>query len=317
MHRAFLISAVLMGLSATAFAEEVELVSGEVLQAEVFERTTEFVVIDHPLMGRIEIPAVNVVEVRPGKLDAAVGEAAAKSAEGGAAAGSKTADKKTGTLADAEWKWSVEIGAGGQSGNVDSTDIRTAINGLIEDDKDRWTLGASYRYADTEKVKTKDQGTALARKDWLLPDSKYFIYAGGRFDYDDFQEWDYRVTGSAGVGYQWIATEETNIRFAVGLAGTREYEGNDDSWRLEGVLGFEGAWKLSESQSIESAITLFPDLETQDDYRVIGDLGWKVKLDTFENMSLKVGLHDEYDSHRESPFDRNDFQWYIALLFDL
>jgi hypothetical protein len=61
-----------------------------------------------------------------------------------------------------------------------------------------------YRTASADGTTTEKRFTAELFKDWLLPGEDYFYFANGRYDWDDFQDWDSRWSGFGGIGYQFL-----------------------------------------------------------------------------------------------------------------
>ena len=113
-----------------------------------------------------------------------------------------------------------------------------------------------------------------------------------------------------------MKTETTDLKLRAGLAGTREWGSDDESWRLEGLLGADLEWKISDAQTLEAGTTYYPDLEESGEYRLVSRVGWSIQLDNAENLHLKLGLEHEYDSHRVSPFEKDDLRYFGALLYE-
>ena len=76
------------------------------------------------------------------------------------------------------------------------------------------------------------------------------------------------------------------------------------------------SWKINDSQNLEASVTYYPDFRDSPEYRVVGSVAWSIKLSQTEALSLKIGVQDEYDSHREKPFKKNDLKYYAAILYE-
>ena len=48
---------------------------------------------------------------------------------------------------------------------------------------------------------------------------------------------------------------------------------------------------------------------------MVGTAAWSIKLST-DGLSLKLGIEDEYDTHREDPFEKSDLKYFLALLYE-
>jgi putative salt-induced outer membrane protein YdiY len=297
-----LASALLAAAAAAAYADEVVLETGERLQGTVLSRTEAEVVLDHPILGKLTIPAGKVVEAKTPK-----GEAVPVAPPP--------------PPPPTEWKYSGEVGVNGTEGNVDNQDLRAAVQALYEGKEHRWRFAAGYSRSETEDVKTKDQGYVEGLKDFLYEGSPWFWFLTARMDWDDFQVWDSRFAGGAGAGYAAYETDEFKLRFRAGLNYIREFNVDEDAFpdydddRWEGLLGAESVWKLTKGQVLEGKVTYYPDFDDTGEFRVVGSLAWSVDLNESGSLAFKLGLENEYDSHREDPAEENDLKYFAALLF--
>lgn len=292
-----------------AWADQIHLSSGEILEGRVLESSDEGIVVDHPILGRLEIAAADLAFVPAVSLDVEI--------EAAEAAGTVPAAEPL-PEADDESEWVVkgEVGATGKDGNSDSLDLRAAISGLLEQEDTRLRLGAKYLYGESEDLKNKDEFEASARHDWLLPDSDFFVFAGSEFLIDEFEAYESRLSVNAGVGYDWIKEEDTTTSFRLGGAAVREFGGPDDSWRGEALVGVDYTRDFSEDQAFEIHSTYYPDLEESEEYRVVTTAAYSIRLDGADGLFLKIGIEDEYDSRRTRPLSRNDLTWFISLLME-
>ena len=298
MRKTLFAALVLAFTGAVAGADEVRLISGETLTVTDVKTDGTKVSMVHPVLGRLEVPATHVTEI--------------KKPDGAKFAG--TGDP----LPDPppKWKFRAEVGVNGTSGNTRTQDLRAAIGALLETPSERWKFDAVWMKSKTEGEVTKKNWYVAGLHDWLFKDSPWLLFAAARYDWDEFQPWDSRLSVGVGAGYTLIDTDDTKMRLRAGFFETREYGGpNDGDWRPEGMLGAEATHKLTESQTLEGAITWYPDLQDAGEYRILASASWSIKL-TENGLSLKAGVEEEYDTHRESPFERADVKYYAALLYE-
>jgi len=306
-------TAAVLGLAAWAVADEVELVSGEVLKGVHVECAEGRVRFDHPILGRLDLAEDQVRAVRPD---------AGTDAEAGAAAGASSIPGSAGAAAapaapaEPAWKFKAELGLNGTSGNTKTQDLRAAIGALLEQPEHRWKFDAGWLRSKTDGVKTKDQAYVQGLKDWMWSDSPWIAFVTSRYDRDEFQAWDERVSVGAGVGYKLVDATDFKLRLRAGLNEVREYGSGNDFWRTEGLLGAEAVWKISDSQSLEGAVTWYPDLRDSGKYRLVSSIVWSIKLSSADNLSLKMGAEDEYDTHREPPFKKSDLKYFAAIQYE-
>lgn len=303
--RAALAAVLLAAAAPSVRGDDVELDTGERLVGTVLSRTEKEIVLDHPVLGKVTIPAARVAR------------AATPSGEAVPVAPPPPPPAP-------EWKFQGEVGVNGTEGNVDNQDLRAAVQALYESPEHRWRFGAGWMRSETEDVKTKDQSYVEGTKDFLYAGSPWFWFLTARIDWDDFQIWDHRFGGGAGVGYTAYDTDTFKLRFRAGANYVKESGIDDDllddpdaydDSRIEGLFGAESFWKINDTQSIEARVTYYPDFDETSEYRIVSSLAWAVNLNATGSLALKVGLEDEYDSHRVDPAEKNEFKYFAALLF--
>ena len=138
-------------------------------------------------------------------------------------------------------------------------------------------------------------------------------------DWDEFQDWDRRGSLGAGVGYLAVDQDALKLRLRAGLNAAREWgasNADDNRWRPEALAGAELNWKINETNTFDAKAIVYPDLRDSGKYRVLSEAGWSIKLAKDSGLSLKLGVADEYDTHREAPFKKNDLRFFAALLYE-
>jgi len=299
MHRiAIGIAVLLLSGAAAAAADEIVLENGDVLKGKVVEKTDVHVVVDHPTLGRIDLPAGRVKSI------VLEGEAPPPPA--------KVAPR---------WVSKLEAGINGSSGNTKTFGF---IGGLVSEKKlplDLWHFESRYFYGKTDGDEVMNRFYADLRKDWFFSDgSRYSFFAEGRYDRDRFQEWKQRATASAGVAYKFINKEKLFVGFRVGGAATKEWgvEGpdRDTDVRPEGLLGLETKWKIDDRKEFTAQATYYPDLSDMPEYRLVASAGLSIRLDDKGAMTLRGGVEYEYDTHRADPFEKEDVRYFALFIFE-
>lgn len=283
---------------ALARADEVKLLSGETLTVTDVKTEGGRVTMVHPVLGRLDVPATQVTEIKKtdGTKLSGYGEPLPEPPP--------------------KWKFRAELGLTGTSGNTRTQDLRAAIGALLETSSERWKFDGVYMRSKTDGEVTKKNWYVAGLHDWLFKNSPWLLFATARYDWDDFQQWDSRISAGVGIGYTVIDTETTKGRLRAGFFETREHGGpNDGDWRPEGMLGAEATHQLTKSQTLEGAVTWYPDLQNSGEYRIVASAAWSIKL-TENGLSLKAGVEEEYDTHLEAPFERRDVNYFAALLYE-
>jgi len=309
-------------VSTPLFADSVELISGDLLHGTVVEQSDRVVILDHPVLGRIELPAgqVQAVLVTPDREEddagtATPGQAAEKNRTQAAAVPNEDESKALWGKLLAGFDKHFELGFNGSDGNSQTFNLNSAFLATKEDEDARWKLSATYYQNNDDGNRTRNEFVAEAVRDWLMPDSRWFKFANGRLEYDEFQDWRTRTSGFAGVGKLLVDTPKHNLIGRAGLGGSYEF-GTVNELVPEALVGLEWVYQINSRQKLESHVTVFPDLDEFGESRALASTAWSIQIDEADNISLKFGLYDEYESKTQSTTKHNDVKFYGALVFD-
>jgi putative salt-induced outer membrane protein YdiY len=214
------------------------------------------------------------------------------------------------------WTGSVEVGINGSEGNTRTLNGRAAASAQRETDSMVTKARISYKVARTGSVTTENKAQADIRNDWKLEkDSRWSVFAQGAAEYDDFQNWDLRVSAFGGVGYRFIDEKDTKLNGRAGLGASKKIGGDDTDVVPEGLLGADFSHNLTERQKLTASIDLFPSLSNVGDYRAVTRAAWEVVVDPEVKMSLKIGVEDRYDSSAVAGTKRTDFDYFALLVW--
>lgn len=211
------------------------------------------------------------------------------------------------------WEGSFSLGMNGASGNNENFNARAGMDAHKETDRNEATFGLAYTYATSDGTQSANRFAANARYDWLLPDSKWRFFVIGSYEYDEFQDWDHRVTIGPGVGYQAIKTEDTDLLLRFAVLGTREFGGSDDKWIAELNPGLDFEHKINERQTFVSTLDFYSNLDDTNNYRFVGSAAWRIEMDPEAGLFLELGVEDRYDSNPGPSFKKNDFAYFATV----
>lgn len=314
--RMFTLTLLSLAASSSVLADQITLVSGDILNGTLVARNDQSLTLDHPLFGRMVIPAEQVASV----VTTAEMEAAAEQVEAEAAQppADSEPDEQAPPVAESapEWKSRFTFAGAGSFGNTDSQSLTTKITTRRETKQTITTFDAAYFFGSRDGDRNENRFTAGVRNDWLIPDSKWFIFADARYDYDEFQSWDHRLGGHVGVGYQLIDEEKFKLGLRAGIGAIKEWGSDNDDIRPEALLGGDLTWQVSDNQRIVASSTIYPDLEDTGEFRAVTSAEWNALLDEEMNLSLVAGLLHEYQSQVDDDIDKNDLKVYVGLSFD-
>ena len=215
------------------------------------------------------------------------------------------------------WDNRFELSFSSTQGNAEQTSLRLGYDGSRETPDGDLSLDASYFYAEAESDTTNDQATIGAQYDWNLNDSKWSPFVEGRFDYDSFQSWEYRLQSFAGVGYDLYESDTQELTLRAGAGVVREFNSPRNEFIPEALLGVDYSLQLSDRQSLEFEGRYFPSLLDFSEFRATAKLGWRFDIDeVFEGFSLSAGVEFEHQSEVDDDVENNDVLLFAGIGID-
>ena len=336
------LAAVFPALAATpAAADVVKLAAGDVLTGTVVSQDESNVVLDSPVLGRLFLPRRDVAEVTVGQAIVPTAPAAPSTQpttqpatqpttrqaetvppEGIAVAPGNTVGPAVknepkglfGTPLLKGFAKQAEAGFSGASGNQETLNFYGKFGANYADKSDRWLIDVAYFYSTVNGQMSRSQGHAEVTKDWLFPDSPWFVFTKTRYDYDAFGDWRSRASVFVGPGYEFFKTDKFTLVGRLGLGGSYEWDGDHPAGlKPEGLVGLEGTYKFTERQAISFSSTLFPVLDEFGQSRNTSTLAYTYKMT--EKLSLKLGLENNYASKTEGDAEHNDLKYFGAIAY--
>lgn len=214
------------------------------------------------------------------------------------------------------WDASFQLGMDGTNGNTETFTFRGGANLKRKVDWSDLRIDMTYVRGSNDRIQTKHDAQLNVGHDWLFGDGPWSMFAKMQLEYDEFKAFDVRLVLNSGVGYLLLNRDLTTLKARAGAGTSREFNGPDNRWVPEAVMGLEFEHKLTERQKLRATVEYFPTWDNFTDFRLRTDAGWQVLLDEATNMSLKLGLLDRYDS---TPNGRrpNDLDYSLLLLWEL
>lgn len=300
--RALGAAGVALACAAAAHADKVRLKNGDVVTGELIEQSDAGVVLEHPALGRLTIAADQIeVAVEGDTLPAPPppvrpGIAGSRFLRG--------------------WTKQAQLGFTGSSGNSDNQDLLAGLRGSFADEAKRWSFDSAYFRSSTDGTETKNQAYVSLLRDFLFSGKRYFLFAAGRYDYDQFQSWDHRANLSAGAGYSFVDRETFDLRGRLGVGVTRTFGAPDDDFVPEAVIGIETEWLPREGQRLTAYNTVYPSLSDPGELRNLTGLDWSIAISEGLGLSLNLGVQNEYETKVDPGIEKNDLLYRAALLYD-
>ncbi len=211
------------------------------------------------------------------------------------------------------WDGSAELGLNGSSGNTETLSFLGRIAGARDVSEYTTSFDVSYFLKRDDHETTESRFASLLRNDWKFDDSPWRFWAEGRYEYDEFKEWDSRVSLFAGPGYVLVDDDDTFLMARAGLGATKEFGSSRNEWQPEGLLGLDFERQITERQKFTATVEYIPSLQHFERYRLRAKADWELLVDPEMQMSLKIGVEDEYNSDPAGDDKRNDFRYYALL----
>jgi len=295
-------------------------------------------VVDHDILGRLALPADAIAEVVAGKpgedlivdIKVSTDEAGAEAAvpEPPAAPAPEEPEPKL-------WKSQAEFGLNGSEGNSERLSVRLGARSKRSTDRNVLSLEALYTRSDeasdgNDRETTENKATGKINNDWLFEDSAWRYFLSGAAEYDEFQDYDARLSASMGPAYAFIDDDDTSLIGRAGIGTSWKVGGEDDDPVFELVFGYDFEHAFTERSKIVSSAKIFPNMSETGEFRTVAQLAYDIKLDAPLALTLRLGVEDRYDSTIEDTFmddgmgglildeefEKNDLDYFATLLWD-
>lgn len=212
------------------------------------------------------------------------------------------------------WKNHAEFGINGTEGNARTLAIQTGLELKRKTELDTFAIDFDYRQARNRNSTTENNGRLNVDYDRMVGESSWSMFSKFGIEWDEFKAFDLRVNLNGGVGYHWLRDEQTTLVTRFGAGASRPFGSPIDRWTQEAVFGIDLEHQLTERQKIKGKVDYFPAWSDFSRFRLVSDISWEVLLDGSENLSLKVGVTDRYDSDPQGARP-NDVYYSMLLLY--
>ena len=284
-----------IGVAPFAHAGTLVLANGDEINGEIIEWAVDHVVIEHPQLGKLRL------ELDELQLDT----------------GEPPNPGLFGTRFLRGWARRVDLGVNGEQNNSPSLSVTFGSKFAYDDPWTRWRFNGRYFYNNSDDDDNDNNATFDLSRDWLVPESRWFGFAAGRYQFDQFKAWEHRVTLAGGPGFHLVNSEQHTLDVTVGPAFTREF-GTSKANKGEALLGLSYDWKISERQSFDFDNQYFVEFTPiAGDWRNFTRLNWSLRLTESPVLSLKLGLQNEYESNPDPGDENNDLKYFLTLGMDL
>ncbi|MGD2118936.1 MAG: DUF481 domain-containing protein [Chromatiales bacterium] len=290
-----------------AKVDEVVLHNGDVLHGEILKLSDTHLILQHPVLGKLKLERGNIASHKKGgQVETEVAKATEHKPE------------KPQAKPDASWKKSIAVGFSGAQGNSENNNLHVDFTSDYRTREQRHRFTTLYDGKTENGDTTENSFEARLQSDFFMPGSRWFWFTREQFDWDQFEEWDYRLGFYIGPGYVLVEEPNWKLTGKVGAGANKTWGDADEDLTPEALLGIDFEWAINSKQSLTAGNTIYPDLEEDGEFRNVTLLNWKIKAtDIYKGASLKLGLSNEYDSTAMAPIEENDFKYNLSLDIEL
>jgi putative salt-induced outer membrane protein YdiY len=219
--------------------------------------------------------------------------------------------------ARAQWTWTLEAGVTLTDGNSDTLEARGGTELVRKSADDLLRFYLTGQYAEQNDERSASEVIAGMYYEYMLT-RRFFAYARGELEYDEFENLDLRLSTGPGIGYYWIKQDEHELKNRVGVGYLHEsyMDGTTvDTGEME--LGLDYRVDLATWLRFKHGTTWYPTFDGLDDYRLVSDSAFIVPLGDSEMWKLKLGAKYEYKSQPNRSRERLDQTYYANILVEV
>lgn len=222
------------------------------------------------------------------------------------------AEQPTPSLLQA-WEGRVDIALTGTTGNSESNNFRVELGLDRETERNDTAVRALYRYGTSDGAEGENRAQIGLRNDYKFADSRWLLFGEVKYEYDNFQDWDHRISFAVGPGYRLLVGPKHMLTGRVGYGAFYEVGGDNEEYQSEVVIGVDYKWNIKDKHTFELTSEYRPSLEDSNNYRILSRANYDILLDESSNLYLRLGAESRYDSDPGPDRRRHDVDYFLAL----
>lgn len=273
-------------------------------------------ILHHPILGQLAIPQSDIADIR--LVTPPQAQSATKAAQKAAAAdASSPPPVQDPTSLLYGWKGAASIGLNGASGNSEGLYFRIGLDLNRLTSASKTTTNLKYIYATSSGQKSEENARLDLRHDWLPKGASHWRpFVQGSLEYDHFQDWNLRLSSTAGLGYELVKTDRLLILPRAGLGFSREFGGSDNTTHPESLVGTDIEYTINDRSKLFTSTDVFWRLDETSEYRTLTKAGYEIIIDANTGLSLRLGAENRYDAAARNGSKRNDLTYFALVVWN-
>jgi putative salt-induced outer membrane protein YdiY len=213
------------------------------------------------------------------------------------------------------WVYTLGADITGKSGNSDAKSTNILGSMALVSKKDELRFYGSYQTAEQESNQTADETIGGASYTAFMYDP-WGWYVRGELEKDKFEDIDLRTTVAAGLTWRPVHTDDRTLRFWLGLGYRHESYDNDVESDGKAMLdsGVSHHWQLKPWLTLDNSLGYSPALDDFGSYLLTHDTSFVMPVGLTGHWTLRLGVHNDYNSDPAPDRDKLDTTWYTRLL---
>jgi putative salt-induced outer membrane protein YdiY len=213
------------------------------------------------------------------------------------------------------WEGSFTLGLDGAEGNNEAMNLHVGFNAKRQTDLHLLYLDLDYNRRTTNTISTANRLFSQGRYERLILETPWSLFVESIGEYDEFQDFNFRITAHAGVGYWLFKTRPASLKVRLGSGFSHEIGGpKGKDYVPEMIIGIDYERRVSARQKLIATVDYMPDESAFSAFRLNSLAGWEFLLDQETNLSLRLAVRNRYNSSPGSALP-NDLDYAALLLW--
>ncbi len=214
------------------------------------------------------------------------------------------------------WKFTVETGLNGTAGKTPIQSFRGLINATRNTPEMVSTAALGWWYTRSDDTETQQRVQADGRTEWpVTAKSSLSYYVAGRSEYDQFQQWDWRLSGQAGLSLTLWKDETLTLTGRSGFGASREFGSPTPDVHAEFSPSLDLELRINPRNKFCASASANLDMEHTDGSRADLKAWYEAVLDPDHGMSLKLGVEDRYEHSPASFREKHEVDYFAVIVF--